>query len=176
MFFSPVPGRLQGTKSEDALVCLFVFDQFWPFCFLRSWSIREEPLWMKSKLPRTLGLAKLWTLLKLPQAHSHHSSLSNPCHPKRAVHSSSQTWYKSTKNNTTETLEDSSSGLSSWVKDKRQECRLEVKFFNVFHSFWCDPFQRGKSILFYVEFLLPKLPCWKPRSDTFILLHFILYD
>lgn len=121
------------------------FDQFWLFCFLRSWSTREEPLWMKSRLPKTLGLAKPWTLSKRPQAHSRRSSPSRPCHPKRAVHSSSQTQYQSTKNNTSETLEDSSSGLSSWGKDKRQECRLEVKFFSVFHSFWCDPFQRGQK-------------------------------
>lgn len=78
------------------------FDQFWLFCFCRSWSTREEPLWMKSKLPKTLGLAKLWTLSKRRQAHSHCSSLSRPCHPKRAVHSSWQTPIKSTKNNTTE--------------------------------------------------------------------------
>lgn len=150
--FSPVPGSLQGKLDcRDwvwrCLVCCFffliVFDQFWLFCFLRSWSTRGEPLWMKSKLPKTLGLAKPWTLSKLPQAHSHRSSLSHPCHPRRAAHSSSQTYHKSTKNNTTETLGEPSSGLSSRVKDKRQECRLEVKFFSVFHSFWCDPFQRG---------------------------------
>lgn len=145
--------------------CFFVnslgLDPFWPFCFLRSWNTREEPLWTKSKLPKTLGLAKPWTLSKRPQARSRRSSLSRPCQPERAAHSSSQSHYKSTKTTTTGALEGPASGLSSGGQDKRQECRLEVKFFGVFHSFWCDPFQMGEKVI-------PGL-CWILTSQTALL-------
>lgn len=61
------------------------------FLFLiRNLNTREEPLWMKSKLQKTLGLAKPWTLSKRPQAPSHCSHRRPPSHPRRA-HSSSLT-------------------------------------------------------------------------------------
>lgn len=146
--------------------CFFVnelgFDQFWLFCFLRSWSTREEPLWTKSKLPKTPGLAKPWTLSKRPQAHRQQHSPSRPCLPERAAHSSSHTRHKSTKNNTAETLEDSSTGLSSWAKDNEAGVQAWSEILQCFSFvFWCDPFQRGKK----------KNPglCWIPTSHTALL-------
>lgn len=57
---------------------------------IRNLNIREEPLWMKSKLQKTLGLAKPWTLSKRPRARSRCSRHRPPSPPRRA-HSSSLT-------------------------------------------------------------------------------------
>lgn len=69
-------GREKTHNSDD-----FLF-------LIRNWNIREERLWMKSKLQKTLGLAKPWTLSKRPRAPSHCSHRPPPSHPRRA-HSSS---------------------------------------------------------------------------------------
>lgn len=70
-----------------------MFDRFIPVS--RSWSTSGERCSTKSRLPKTLGLVKPWTLLKLPQEpnppHSLHREPRPPAqyyrHPRRAHNS-----------------------------------------------------------------------------------------